>query len=171
VGTLAPVARDRDPWRNYAIPAAIVVGGVALRSTDRVWLVDLLDAPGLSQTGNVALGCGVAAGWYLFPLIVRLVCKLSGRRTPSGAWETLVLAMFAALGAVAIVALPNRYDSAYNEALGQRVPGFSAGLVVGSVPLLVLGLVIVIGTKVLDWDARRDRARRRRPGGVGRRGR
>jgi hypothetical protein len=156
------VAQDRDRWHSWAIPIAIVVGGVALRFTDRRWLVDLLDVPGLSETGNFALGFVVGAGWYVFPLIVRLVGKLSGRRSPRAARATVVLSIFAALGAVAIAAFPNRYRGAYNEALDDQVPGFSAGILAGSIPLLILGLVIWIGSKVLAWRARPDRQRQRR---------
>jgi hypothetical protein len=155
------VARDRDLWHTWAVPIALIVGGVALRITDRLWLVDLFDVPDLAEAGNVALGFVVAASWYVFPLIVRLVVKLSGRRLPSGTGATLVVSIFAALGALAIAALPDRYDSAYNEALDDRVPGFSAGIVAGTVPLLILGLVLWIGSKVLDWRWRRNRARRR----------
>jgi hypothetical protein len=80
------VAEDREQWHIWAIPIAVVVGGVALRFTDRLWLVDLFDAPGLSETGNFALGFGVAAAWYVFPLIVALVRKLSGWRSPRAGW-------------------------------------------------------------------------------------
>jgi hypothetical protein len=148
------VAQDEDRWHSWAIPIAIVVGGVALRFTDRLWLVDLLDRPGLSETGNFALGFVVAAAWYVFPLIVRLVRKLSGRRDPPGISATILVSIFAALGAVAITAFPNRYGGAYNEALDDQVPGFSAGIIAGTVPLLILGLLIWIGSKVLDWRAR-----------------
>jgi hypothetical protein len=121
------VAHDRDRWYIWAIPIAIVVGGVALRFTERLWLVDLLDVPGLSETGNVALGFVVGAGWYVFPLIVGLVRRLSGRRSPRTTWgATVVLSIFAALGAVAIAAFPDRYGGAYNEALDDQMPGFSA---------------------------------------------
>jgi hypothetical protein len=157
------VAKDRDRWHIWAIPCAIVVCGVALRITDRSWLVDVLDGPGLSETGNVALGFVVGAGWYLFyPPIVYLVRKRSGRRKRSTAWGTVGLSIFAALGAVAIAVFPNRYESAYNEALDDQVPGFSAGIVAGTVPLLILGVAIWIGNKVLARHERRHRARRRR---------
>ena len=73
-----------------------------------------------------------------------------------------MLSIFAALGAVAIAAFPNRYGGAYNEALDDQVPGFSAGILAGSVPLLIVGLVIWIGSKVLAWRAPRDRERQRR---------
>jgi hypothetical protein len=152
------VAHDRDRWYIWAIPIAIVVGGVALRFTERLWLVDLLDVPGLSETGNVALGFVVGAGWYVFPLIVGLVRRLSGRRSPRTTWgATVVLSIFAALGAVAIAAFPDRYGGAYNEALDDQMPGFSAGIIAASVPLVILGLVIWIGSKVLTWRARRDK--------------
>jgi len=149
------VAQDRDPWHVWAIPIAIVVGGVALRFTDRLWLVDLFDAPDLSETGNFALGFVVTAAWYVLPLIVLLVRKLSGGRIPRAAGATVVLSMFAALGAFAIAAYPNRHGGTYNEALDDQVPGFSAGLFAGTVPLLIFGLVIWIGSKVLTWRARR----------------
>jgi hypothetical protein len=112
--------------------------------------------------GNFALGFVVGAGWYVFPLIVRLVRRLSGQRSPRATRATVVLSIFAALGAVAIAAFPNRYGGAYNEALDDQVPGFSAGIFAGSVPLLILGLVIWIGSKVLAWRARRDRERQQR---------
>jgi hypothetical protein len=153
------VAQDRDPWHIWAIPIAVVVGGVALRFTDRLWLVDLFDAPDLSETGNFALGFVVGAGWYVSPLILALVRKLSGWRNPGATWATVVLSIFAALGAVAIAAFPNRYGGAYNEALDDQVPGFSAGIIAATVPLLILGLVIWIGSKVLAWRARRDTER------------
>ncbi len=156
------VAQDRDRWHIWAIPIVIVVGGVALRFTDRLWLVDVFDVPGLSETGNFALGVVVGAGWYVFPLIVLLVRNLFGRRGLRATRATVVLAIFAALGAVAIAALPNRYGGAYNEALDDQVPGFSAGIFAGSVPLLILGLVIWIGSKVLAWRDRRDGERQRR---------
>jgi hypothetical protein len=156
------VAEDREQWHIWAIPIAVVVGGVALRFTDRLWLVDLFDAPGLSETGNFALGFGVAAAWYVFPLIVALVRKLSGWRSPRAGWATVALSIFAALGAVAIAAFPNRYGGAYNEALDDRVPGFSAGIFAGTVPMLIFGLVIWIGSKGLTWRARRDTERRPR---------
>jgi hypothetical protein len=156
------VAEDQDRWHTWAIPIAIVVAGVALRFTDRLWLVDVFDAPGLSETGNFALGLLVGASWYVFPLIVRLVRKLSGRRSPRATRATVVLSIFAALGAVAIAALPSRYGGAYNEALDDQVPGFSAGIFAGAVPLLILGLVIWIGSKVLAWRATRDRERQPR---------
>jgi hypothetical protein len=156
------VAQDQDRWHAWAIPIAIVVGGVALRFTDRLWLVDLLDVPDLSETGNFALGFVVGAAWYVFPLIVALVRKLSGWRSPRAGWATVVLSMFAALGAVAIAAFPNRNGGAYNEALDEQVPGFSAGIFAGTVPMLIFGLVIWIGSKVLTWRARRDTKRRRR---------
>ena len=50
-----------------------------MRFTDRLWLVDLLDVPGLSETGNIALGFVVGAGRCVFPLIVRLVRILRAR--------------------------------------------------------------------------------------------
>ena len=156
------MAQDLDRWHSWAIPIAIVVGGVALRFTDRLWLVDLFDVPGLSGTGNFAFGFVVAAGWYVFPLIVGLVRKLSGWWSPSATRATVVLSIFAALGAVAIAAFPDRYGGAYNEALDDQVPGFSAGILAGSVPLLIVGLVIWIGSKVLAWRAPRDRERQRR---------
>jgi hypothetical protein len=151
-------ARDQDRWHTWAIPIAIVVCGIALRFTDRLWLVDVFDAPGLSEAGNFALGFVVGAAWYVFPLVVLLVRKLSGGRSPRAARATVVVSLFAALGAVAIVALPNRYGGAYNEALDEQVPGFSAGIFAGSVPLLIFGLVIWIASKVLTWRARRDGA-------------
>jgi hypothetical protein len=159
------------------IPIAIVVGGLVLRFTDRVWLVDVFDAPGLSESGNFALGFVVGAGWYVFPLIVYLVRKLSLRAGPratrtAGAtrttrmtratWATVVVSIFGALGALAIAGFPNRYGGVYNEALDERVPGFSAGILAGSVPLLILGVVIWIGSKLLDRQAWRDRQRQRR---------
>lgn len=147
------MAEDQDRWHIWAIPIAIVVSGVALRFTDRLWLVDLLDVPDLSETGNFALGFVVGASWYVFPLIVALVRKLSGRRSPRATSATVVLSIFAALGAVALAAFPNRYGGAYNEALDDQVPGFSAGIFAGTVPLLILGLVIWIGSKVLAWRA------------------
>jgi hypothetical protein len=156
------VAQDREQWHIWAIPSAVVVGGVALRFTDRRWLVDLFDAPGLSETGNFALGFVVAAAWYVFPLIVALVRKLSGLPSPRAGWATVALSIFAALGAVAIAAFPNRYGGAYNEALDDRVPGFSAGIFAGTVPMLIFGLVIWIGSKVLTWRARRDTERQPR---------
>jgi hypothetical protein len=154
------VARDRDRWHQWAIPLAIVLGGIGLRITDRRWLVDLFDLPDLSETGNFVLGFGAGAGWYVFPLIVLLVRKLSGRRHIRGVGATLGLTIFATLGAAAIAAYPNRYDSAYNGALDDQVPGFSAGIVAGSAPVLIFGLAIWIGIKVLEWQAR---TRRKRP--------
>ena len=157
------VAQDRDRWHIWAIPIVIVVGGVALRFTDRLWLVDVFDVPGLSGTGNFALGFVVAAGWYVFPLIVAPGPQpLWTARAASATRATVVLSIFAALGAVAIAALPNRYGGAYNEALDDQVPGFSAGILAGSVPLLILGVVIWIGSKVLAWRDRRDGERQRR---------
>jgi dihydrofolate reductase len=76
---------------------------------------------------------------------VLLVRKLSGWR-PRATRATVVLSIFAALGALAIAAFPNRYGGAYNEALDDQVPGFSAGIFDGSVALLILGLVD------LDWQ-------------------
>jgi hypothetical protein len=149
------VAEDRDPWHIWAIPIGIVVGGVALRFTDRLWLVDLLDVPGLSRTGNIAFGFVVAAAWYVFPLFVLLVRKLSGGRSLRATQGTVVLSIFAALGAIAIAAFPNRYGGAYNDALDDQVPGFSAGLFAGTVPLLIFGLVIWTGSRVLTWRDRR----------------
>jgi len=156
------VAQDQDRWHIWAIPIAIVVSGVALRFTDRLWLVDLLDVPDFSEAGNVALGFVVGASWYVFPLIVALARKLSGGHSPRATSATVVLSIFAALGAVVIAAFPNRYGGAYNEALDDQVPGFSAGIFAGTVPLLILGLVIWIGSKVLAWRAPRDRERQRR---------
>jgi hypothetical protein len=148
------VEQDLNRWHTWAIPIAIVVVGVALRFTDRLWLVDALDVPGRSETGNFVIGFVVGAAWYVFPLILLLVRRLSGRRSPRAAGATVVLSIFAALGAVAIAALPNRYGGAYNEALDDQVPGFSAGILAGSVPLLIFGLVIWISSKVLAWHAR-----------------
>src|SRR5262245_28186991 len=92
------VAEDRDRWAIWAIPIAIVVCGVAIRFTDRLWLVDLFDGPGLSQSGNFTLGLAVAAGWYVFPLIVFLVRKVSGGRSVRATTPaTVVLSIFAAL--------------------------------------------------------------------------
>ena len=133
----------------WVIPFAFVGAGLALRFTDRLWLVDLFDVPNFSEAGNFALGVVVAAAWYVFPLIVGLVRKLTGRRIPSGFRGTVVVSIFAALGALVIAAMPNRYGGAYNDALDDQVPGFSAGLIAGTIPLLILGLVIWIGTKVL----------------------
>ena len=156
------MARGRDRWAIWAVPVVILVGGIALRVTDRVWFVDLLDVPGLSERGNVALGFVVGAAWYMFfPPIAYLVGRISARGRPSAITGALMLSMFAALGALAIVAFPNRYESAYNEALDGQVPGFSAGIVAGTVPLLTLGLVIWIGRKALDRQDRRDRQCRR----------
>jgi hypothetical protein len=135
-------AQDRDRWHSWALPIAIVVGGVALRFTDRLWLVDLFDTPGLSETGNFALCFAVGAGWHVFPLIVVLARKLAGRRSPRATGATVVLSIFAALGAVAIASFPHRYGGAYNEPLDDQVPDFSAGIFAGTVPLLLLGLVI-----------------------------
>jgi hypothetical protein len=42
------------------------------------------------------------------------------------------------------------------------VPGFSAGIFAGTVPMLIFGLVIWIGSKVLTRRARRDTERRPR---------
>jgi hypothetical protein len=145
------VDQDQERWHIWGIPIAIVVGGAALRFTDRLWLVDVLDVPGLSETGNIALGFGVGAAWYVFPVIVLLERKLSGQRGPLKTSPTVVLSIFAALGAVSIAAFPNRYGGAYNDALDDQVPGFSAGIFAGTVPLLIFGLVVWIGSKVLDW--------------------
>jgi hypothetical protein len=78
-------------------------------------------------------------------------------RSPNAIRGTVMLSIFAALGALVIAAFPNRYGGAYNEALDDRVPGFSAGLFAGTVPLLIVGLVIWIGSKVLTWQARAER--------------
>jgi hypothetical protein len=156
------VAQDQDQWHAWVIPFVIVFVAVALRFTDRLWLVDVFDMPRLGETGNFALGLVVGAAWYVFPLVVWLARKLSGGRSPGAVGTTVVLSIFAALGAVAIAAFPHRYEGAYNEALDDQVPGFSAGIFAAAVPVLIGGLVIWIGSKVLDRMARRDTERQRR---------
>jgi hypothetical protein len=152
------VAEDRNKWLWYVVPIAFVAGGALLWFIDRQWLVDLLDAPDLPSAGNVALGVAVGAGWYVFAIIVFLVRKLSGRTRPSTAMAVAQLWIFAALGAFAIAAFPNRRGGrAYNDALSDQVPGFSMGLLAGAIPLLVLGLLIWLASKALDWHTKRNR--------------
>ncbi len=78
-----------------------------------------------------------------------LVDKLAGRGRSRGK-GTIRLWIFVVLGAMVIVALPNRYDSAYNAALDERVPGFQLGLLVGCIPFLLFGLVLLVVMRWLD---------------------
>lgn len=134
---------------------AILACGLALRFTDRLWLVDCFDAPSFSEAGNFALGIAVAAAWYTVPLLLLALGRLAGwgRR---GATATPQLLIFAALGAFAVASYPNRRGGAYNEALADHVPGFSWGMLAGTLPLLVLGAGLVLLNWVLSWHARRD---------------
>ena len=72
-----------------------------------------------------------------------LADKLAGRGRSRGK-GTIRLWIFVVLGAMVIVALPNRYDGAYNAALDERVPGFQLGLLVGCIPFLLFGLVLLV---------------------------
>ena len=132
----------------------ILACGLALRVTDRLWLVDWFDAPSFSEAGNLALGIAVAAAWYTFPLLLFALGRLVGRDRRS-ATATPQLLIFAALGAFAVASYPNRRGGAYNEALADRVPGFTSGMLVGTIPLFVLGAGLFIFERVLSWRARR----------------
>jgi hypothetical protein len=144
-----------DEERGLTIAGAflILACGLALRLTDRLWLVDLFDAPSFGEAGNFALGAVVAASWFVFPLVLVAVRRLTGSDRRS-ATTTPLLLVFATLGALAIAAYPNRRGGAYNDALDEQVPGFVAGMFAGTAPLLVLGACIAIANWVLSRRAR-----------------
>jgi hypothetical protein len=148
-GQLCRMPGKADSTLTWIGVGAILLGAVALRFTDRLWLVDSLEALGLGETGDFWVGLLVGIAWYTFPLVIWLTDRLSHRGTRRGK-GTVRLWIFVALGAAVIVALPNRYDSAYNDALDNRTPGFQLGLIIGCVPFMLFGLALLVVMRVLD---------------------
>jgi hypothetical protein len=132
---------------NWIGPVVIVAAGVLLRLTDRLWLVDWFDAPSLSEGGNIALGIAVGAAWYTLPLLLVGISLVFGARDRMA---TPALWLFGILGALAVAALPNRHDGAYNLALDDRVPGLTNGMIIGTIPLFFVGAVIWVANRVVS---------------------
>ena len=132
---------------NWLGPVAIVVCGVLIRLTDRPWLVDWFDAPSLSEEGNIGLGIAVGAAWYTLPLLVIGIALVFGARDRVA---SPALWLFGILGALAVAALPNRHDTGYNGELDDRVPGLTTGLIVGTIPLFLVGGVIWAANRLVS---------------------
>jgi hypothetical protein len=124
--------------------------------TGRVWLVDALDSVNGSGSRpvNFTLGVVCSAGWYTIPLIAVLIYRKQ-KREPKLYWPWWA---FLCLGALALLTIPTRGGSPYNDGLATRVPGFTDGVLAGAIPLLLGGLFLWAGEA---WG--RLRRRRRSP--------
>jgi hypothetical protein len=149
-----PARRPSSPliWSSAVVAIALPA---LLWFTGRSWLVDALAAVNGSRSVNVALGFFCTAGWYTIPLVAVIVYRRRDREPPFF-WPWW---LFVALGALALLTLPTRRSSEYNEGLASRVPGFTDGALAGGVPLIVGGLLLWAGS---GWSRlRRSRGRTR----------
>ena len=137
---------DKQVWISAGLTLVLPL---LLRLLDRLWVVTLLDALQGSRPVNVAVGAVCSAGWYTIPLAAVFAQR---HRNPRPTWPWWA---FLGLGFVTLMTLPTRGDSAYNDALADRVPGFVPGFVAGVVPLLALGLCMAIGSAVARFRRHR----------------
>ncbi len=132
-----PAHRPSTRWVWSSAIAAITLPFL-LRLTGRGWLVEALAAVPGSRWVNFALGLFCMAGWYTVPWVAVMIYRALGRK-PRFFWPWW---LFLALGSVALLALPTRRSSDYNEDLAAQVPGFTEGMLGGAVPLLALGVLL-----------------------------
>jgi amino acid transporter len=148
-----PARRPSSQLVCSSASAAIALP-LLLRLSGRGWLVDALAGMPGSRAVNFTLGFICTGGWYTIPLVAVIVYRRRDRKPPFF-WPWW---LFLALGALALLTLPTRRSSDYNDGLASRVPGFTDGALAGTIPLLVGGLLLWAAS---GWSRLR-RAQRRR---------
>lgn len=140
---------------ELALAVAVVPVALALRFTERAWLIEAMTAASRGSDG-FWVGAACASAWLLWALVVLVLNAVLRRLSGIDRLPTpLALPVFAALGGLAVLTAPNpRFPTAWDRTVDEALPRFFDGWVVGSLPLLVGGVGILLHRRLRAWRSR-----------------